>query len=126
MTTEPVSGKPENETDDELTEAMRIVEHPILGLPEKRKEVDITFDGKTIKAFEGEPIASALLAAGVKTFRITRKRREPRGYFCGIGLCTDCVMVVDGIPNIRTCITPVAEGMRVETQKGLGEEQIEC
>jgi predicted molibdopterin-dependent oxidoreductase YjgC len=98
----------------------RIVEHPILGAIEKREEIDITLDGRVVKAFDGEPIAAALLAAGVTTFRRTTKTGEPRGYFCGIGLCTDCMMVVDGRPNVRTCITPVRKGMNVETQVGLG------
>jgi len=102
---------------------VRIREHPILGRLEGKKEVKIIVDGKAIKAFEGEPIAAALLAAGIKTFRLTNKKREPRGYFCGRGLCTDCVMIVDGIPNVRTCITPVKDGMRIETQRGLGEER---
>ena len=46
---------------------------------------------------------------------------DGRGIFCGIGQCTDCMMVVNGIPNVRTCITPVEDGMTVETQEGLGE-----
>ena len=100
---------------------MRITNHPILGPMEKKREVKITVDGKIIKAIEGEPIASALLAAGIVVFRKTLKRKEPRGYFCGIGLCTDCMMVVNGKPNVRTCITPVEEGMKVETQIGVGE-----
>jgi len=98
---------------------MRITKHPILEPLDDRREVDITVDGKGMKAIEGEPIASALIAAGVMTFRRTRIRKEPRGYFCGIGLCTDCMMVVDGVPNVRTCVTPVEEGMRIETQVGL-------
>lgn len=98
---------------------MRVTNHPILGSFHRRKEVTITIDGKVITAIDGEPIASALIAAGIKTFRITRVRKEPRGYFCGIGLCSDCMMVVDGIPNVRTCITPVKEGMKIETQLGL-------
>ncbi|MHB8947330.1 MAG: (2Fe-2S)-binding protein, partial [Bacillota bacterium] len=48
-------------------------------------------------------------------------RTGPRGLFCAIGRCTDCVMTVDGVPNVRTCVTPVREGLRVETQRGLGE-----
>ena len=98
---------------------MRVTNHPILGSFHGRREVTITIDGKVITAIDGEPIASALIAAGIKTFRITRVRKEPRGYFCGIGLCSDCMMVVDGVPNVRTCITPVKEGMKIETQLGL-------
>lgn len=100
---------------------MRIKEHPILGKLEKDREVTIYFNGKPIKVKEGEPIAAALYAAGIRVLRKTSLREEPRGIFCAIGRCTDCVMVVDGIPNVRTCITPVREGMKVEFQEGLGE-----
>ena len=53
--------------------------------------------------------------------RYTVKKQEPRGLFCGIGQCTDCAMIVDGKPNVRTCITPVRAGMGIETQNGLGK-----
>ena len=99
---------------------MRVIEHPILGSLEARKEVELTVDGRLVKAFEGEPIAAALLAAGITTFRRTRKTGEPRGYFCGIGLCTDCMMIVDDKPNVKTCVTPVRNGMNIKTQVGLG------
>ncbi len=46
---------------------------------------------------------------------------EPRGLFCAIGRCTDCVMTVDGVPNVRTCVTLVEGGMSIETQRGLGK-----
>jgi hypothetical protein len=64
--------------------------------------------------------ASALTAAGIKRFRTTSKGRDPRGIFCAIGRCTDCVMEVNGRPNVRTCVTPVEAGMKVNTQVGLG------
>lgn len=102
---------------------LRILDHPILGKVDKRKETFIFLDGKKIPAYEGEPIAAALAAAGIKVFRFTSTRAEPRGIFCAIGRCTDCVMTVDGQPNVRTCVTPVEEGMKVETQKGLGKWQ---
>ena len=97
---------------------MRILEHPILGSIEKGQPVHFTFDGRDMEGYEGEPIAAALRAAGVMTHRHTVKRGEPRGIFCAIGRCTDCVMVVDGKPNVRTCMTPLTEGMRVQTQYG--------
>ena len=100
---------------------MRIIDHPILGEEQMGKKVQITVDDKMIDAYEGEMIASALTAAGVKTFRYTSKKHESRGIFCAIGRCTDCVMVVNGRPNVRTCITPVTEGMKIKTQEGLGE-----
>lgn len=98
---------------------MRVLRHPILG-EDSPTEVTIYCDGQALPAKKGEPIAAALLAAGVRIFRYTAKQDRPRGIFCGIGRCTDCVMTVDGQPNVRTCVTPVREGMRIETQKGLG------
>ncbi len=68
---------------------------------------------------EGEPIAMALKAAGVDIHRYTSKHHKPRGIFCAIGRCTDCVMIVDGKPNVRTCVTPLARGMKVQTQYGV-------
>lgn len=98
---------------------MRIEEHPILGNFEKNKSVHFTFDGKDLVGCEGEPIAAALCAAGVRIHRYTTKQNKPRGIFCAIGRCTDCVMVVDGKPNVRTCVTPLREGMDVRTQHGV-------
>ena len=97
----------------------RIVEHPILGAPSKGSRVVFTYDGVEMEGYEGEPIAMALKAAGVEVHRFTAKRHEPRGVFCAIGRCTDCVMVVDGKPNVRTCMTPLVAGMDVRTQDGV-------
>ena len=97
----------------------RIVEHPILGAPSKGSRVVFTYDGVEMEGYEGEPIAMALKAAGVEVHRFTAKRHEPRGIFCAIGRCTDCVMVVDGKSNVRTCMTPLVAGMDVRTQDGV-------
>jgi hypothetical protein len=99
---------------------LRITDHPVLGSLAGRPSVHLTVDGRRVEAREGEPVAAALVAAGVRVFRKTSRRGEPRQLFCGIGRCTDCVMVVDGQPNVRTCVTPVRDGMRVETQDGRG------
>lgn len=90
---------------------MRVDHHPVLGDRQAGRLVTITVDGEQLLAVEGEPIAAALLAHGRRIFRRTPKRHEPRGLFCGIGRCTDCVMTVDGVPNVRTCVTPVRAGM---------------
>ena len=102
-----------------MDDSMRIQNHPILGPLEPTATVTIYFDGRPIQARKGEPIAAALINAGIKAFRRTPKRHEPRGIFCAIGRCTDCMMIVNGKPNTRTCITPVEEGMVVITQDGL-------
>jgi len=99
---------------------MRVLDHPILGKAELGKPVTIEVDGQPVPAFEGEPIAAALIAAGYKVFHRTVKAGKPRGVFCAIGRCTDCMMIVDGKPNVRTCVTPVVDGMKIQTQIGLG------
>lgn len=99
---------------------MRVRKHPVLGDDSRAEDVKITIDGREITAISGEPIAAALLAIGIRKFRTTPKYGAPRGMFCGIGRCTDCMMIVNGQPNVRTCVTPVEDGMVVETQKGLG------
>lgn len=83
--------------------------------------VEIIVDGVPVQAFEGESVAAALLACGRRTLRTTSRRGESRGMYCGIGVCFDCVMTVDGRPNIRTCQTPVHAGMRVDHQQGEGK-----
>ena len=103
---------------------LRVDDHIVLGENGKAKMVEITVDGKKIQAREGEKILAALLANGIIINRYTVDRKEPRGLFCGIGQCTDCAMIVNGKPNVRTCITPVKEGMVVETQRGLGERGV--
>ena len=100
----------------------RIVEHPILGEIENGRTVTFTCDGRELTGYEGEPIAAALKAAGLMVHRYTQKEHKPRGVFCSIGRCTDCVMVVDGKANVRTCVTPLKEGMVVQTQYGVGVE----
>lgn len=93
----------------------RVTRHPILEFP-VRKMVTIIVNGEKINCYEGEPIAAALLASGIKVFRRSPRLHEPRGVFCAIGRCNDCIMKVDGVPGIRTCVTPVREGMIIESQ----------
>lgn len=97
----------------------RIEQHPVMGTFELGPTVKFSLDGRTLEGHEGEPIAMALKAHGVMTHRYTTRRHEPRGVFCAIGRCTDCVMVVDGQHNVRTCVTPLKAGMVVQTQHGV-------
>ncbi len=87
---------------------------------ERGKQFEIDVDGTPVTAYEGETVAAALIASGITTFRHTAKHRSPRGIFCGMGICFDCVMTVDGVPNVRTCVTYAEPGMKVETQQGFG------
>jgi predicted molibdopterin-dependent oxidoreductase YjgC len=93
--------------------------HPVLDFSHGEK-VFFSFDGRNLEGFEGEPIAMALHANGVKVYRNTPEMHRPRGFFCAIGKCSSCFMVVDGTPNVRVCVTPLKKGMKVETQNGRG------
>ena len=97
--------------------------HPVLEFSHGER-VAFSFDGRSMEGFEGEPIAMALHANGVKIYRHTPEMRRPRGFFCAIGKCSSCFMVVDGVPNVRTCVTPLKRGMMVETQTGRGKIDI--
>ena len=96
--------------------SQRIQRHPILDFETPRTTIHITVNGTRIEALSGEPIAAAILAAGIRVFRRTPKLDSPRGVYCAIGRCTDCVMTVNGTPSVRTCITPAEDGMVVESQ----------
>jgi len=98
----------------------RLVAHPILEF-DRGREVEFNFEGRRIRAFESESIAAALVAEGIFTLGWSPKRQRPRGFFCGIGKCSSCLMTVDGVPNVRTCITPVRDGVEVWRQRPLGE-----
>ena len=101
---------------------MRIEKHPILDYERKGRMVTISVNGREIEAIEAEPIAAAILASGIKVLRYTPKLNSPRGVYCAIGRCTDCVMKVNGVPSIRTCITPVEPGMIIESQDNVLEQ----
>jgi len=106
-------------TDGAFSGDARIRHHPILGDTPSDESVTIYFSGKPIMARKGEPIMAALVAAGIGVFRHTKKG-SPRRIFCGIGRCTDCIMIIDGVPGVRTCVTEVRQGMKVERQDGVG------
>jgi predicted molibdopterin-dependent oxidoreductase YjgC len=84
-------------------------------------QLRITVDGESITAFEGETVAAALMAAGHRILRYSAKRNEPRSLYCGIGVCQECRMMIDGVINTRACMTPVRAGLAVKTQHGIGE-----
>jgi aerobic-type carbon monoxide dehydrogenase small subunit (CoxS/CutS family) len=73
-------------------------------------------DSQPVPAYPGETIAAALLACGIRTLRRTEKADAPRGVFCGMGICFDCLVTVDGRPHLRACLTPAMPGMQVTTQ----------
>jgi sarcosine oxidase subunit alpha len=97
----------------------RIDRHPILTF-EERNPVSFVFEGRPMTGRRGETIAAALAANGIRLFRHAEKTGRPRGFFCAVGKCASCLMVVDGRPNTMVCMEPLREGVKVERQRGRG------
>jgi len=98
---------------------MRIENHPILTFKKGRK-VSFTFDGQELEGYEGETVAAALQAAGIRVLSHSPEKHRPRGFFCAIGNCSSCMMEVNGKPNVKVCVEPLQAGMVVRTQQGKG------
>ena len=79
-------------------------------------EIRFTFDGRRYRARKGDTVAGALYGSGVKILTRSIKFHRPRGLHCGSGDCPNCLVNVNGVPNVRSCITPVSEGMVVRSQ----------
>jgi predicted molibdopterin-dependent oxidoreductase YjgC len=80
-----------------------------------RRRVPFHLNGRPAEGLQGQTLAAALLAGGCRVWRLTERRGEPRGLFCGMGVCFDCLVRVAGRGLVRACQTPLAEGMWVET-----------
>ena len=78
----------------------------------------LDFEGSSIVAEAGDTVAAALLAAGVGAFRETPVGHRPRAPYCMMGICFDCLVEIDGVPNRQACMVTVADGMRVRRQHG--------
>ncbi len=97
----------------------RITEHPILSIP-KLKEITFFWDGKPMKGIEGMVISSALFMNGIKIFGRHPKDNSPQGMFCANNQCSQCTVLVNGRP-MKSCMTPLEEGMKVKSCRGLPE-----
>jgi hypothetical protein len=79
----------------------------------------ITFDGEPVPATAGETIAAVLIRAGYLGWRRTRGSGEPRGLFCGMGVCFDCLVTINGVPSARACLVTAEPGDIVTTERGV-------
>ena len=84
------------------------------GTPSSAAVVRVSFDGRPLEAAPGQSVGAALTAQGITAWRATRKGERPRGLFCGIGVCFDCLLTVDGAANQRACLVEAREGMEIE------------
>ena len=84
---------------------------------ESDSTITLTVDGTPMRVIEGVSLAAALLDAGVRSFRRSVSS-EPRAPLCGMGICYECRVTVNGVPHRRACLVPVADGMTVATEPG--------
>ncbi|MFI6654019.1 (2Fe-2S)-binding protein [Streptomyces sp. NPDC050523] len=80
----------------------------------------VTVDGREIEALPGQTVAAALWTAGITSWRTTRGAGRPRGVFCGIGVCFDCLVTVNDRPGRRACLVTLQPGDAIRTQEGTG------
>ncbi|MES9510929.1 (2Fe-2S)-binding protein [Streptomyces sp. NPDC000609] len=92
---------------------------------EPGSEFQLSFDGRPIPVLPGQTIAAALWSAGILSWRTTRVHGRPRGAFCGIGACYDCLATVNGRPNQRACLLPARPGDTITTQEGDGHAALD-
>lgn len=85
---------------------------------------EITMDGRPVTALPGQSVAAALWSAGILAWRTTRDTGRPRGAFCGIGQCYDCLSTINGEPNRRACLVPARPGDVIITQEGHGHARL--
>lgn len=95
----------------------RLTSHPILEIKE-RKTISFSWNGKSLLAYEGEMISSALIANGIYTFGYHYKDKSPQGIFCANSQCAQCTVIANGLP-VKSCMTPVQENMVVQSCDGL-------
>lgn len=79
------------------------------------KRFEVVFDGRPLPAIAGQSVGSVLANAGIRSWHTTRVQHRPRGLFCGIGICYDCLITVDGVPNQRACLVPARPGMALSS-----------
>ncbi|WP_420404579.1 (2Fe-2S)-binding protein [Nisaea sp.] len=88
-------------------------------LPEQNgRTVRFLFEGEQVSALEGDSVAAAILAAGAGSSRTTPKSGTARAPYCMMGVCFECLVEIDGVPNRQACLIEVRDGMRVRRQRG--------
>jgi hypothetical protein len=85
--------------------------------PDPGAEVEILVDGRPVRALAGQSVAGALHQAGVGALRRNPVTGEPRGAFCGMGVCLECELIIDDVPGSRACMARITAGLRIETEE---------
>lgn len=85
----------------------------------ERRPVEVIIDGRKAQAFEGELVSTVLQAEGISVFARKHATGRPSGIYCGMGMCYECLVTIDGIPNVRACQTYAVDRMVIETANGV-------
>lgn len=83
----------------------------------RREKISIIVNGKEVTAYRGESVLAALIASGYKSIKKSPVTGENRGALCGMGVCFECIAKIDGVPNVRTCMTLAENNMEIEIEK---------
>jgi predicted molibdopterin-dependent oxidoreductase YjgC len=88
---------------------------PLLPAYRRGKSIEVTIDGQKVHAYEGELVSTVLMAEGISIFARKHTTGRPSGLYCGMGMCYECLVTINGVSNIRACQTFAADQMVIET-----------
>lgn len=86
--------------------------------PSPSETIEFFFEGQSLRALPGQTVASALLGHNITTFRHSALSDQQRGPYCLMGVCHECLVTINGMPNRQACMIPVEEGMHIVRNKG--------
>jgi sarcosine oxidase subunit alpha len=94
----------------------KMIEETSTRIPTKRgRRLHVFVNNQPVEAYAGETAAAVLITSGHRNLGPPEQSAIPGSLFCGMGVCYSCLVTIDGVPNIRACVTPVAEGMTIMT-----------
>ncbi|SEQ16657.1 2Fe-2S iron-sulfur cluster binding domain-containing protein [Pseudomonas sp. NFACC02] len=91
---------------------------PIKSETDSARTVRLSFNDQPLSVPAGMSVAAALLMSGISRFRATPVSESPRAPYCMMGVCFECLVEIDGVPNRQSCLIEVSEGMRIHSQEG--------
>ncbi|MBD8709039.1 (2Fe-2S)-binding protein [Pseudomonas sp. CFBP 13711] len=91
---------------------------PVMSEVRSTRTVSLSFNDQTLEVPAGISVAAALLMSGINRFRATPVSESPRAPYCMMGVCFECLVDIDGVPNRQSCLIEVADGMRIRSQEG--------
>ncbi|PHX39836.1 NAD(FAD)-dependent dehydrogenase [Pseudomonas sp. NZIPFR-PS5] len=91
---------------------------PVTSEVRSTRTVSLSFNDQSFEVPAGISVAAALLMSGINRFRATPVSESPRAPYCMMGVCFECLVDIDGVPNRQSCLIEAADGMRIRSQEG--------